>query len=466
VERNGNPEFILSDSHPPSDRADSHENDTEAVARRKGLKVAILGGGISGLSTAHFLERRGLSSDVFEAAPASGGLCASETVDGFVADKAGGHIIYSTDKEVLSFVLGVLGEGGAVENKRETRIFHHGRYVTYPFENGLADLPAEHNFDCLKGYVEAAFARRNGATEPDDFHAWCAWRFGEGISRHFMWPYNEKIWNVDLRRMSTGWVRGRVPDAPIDDVLRSAIGIRTTGYGHQATFWYPRTGGFQTIVDRVRARLETTRVRTSTQCRTLKKTAAGWEVNGERYDRVISTIPLQELAKVLDGMPERIRDAFGKLGYTSLLTVFLALDHDRIPNLSWVYFPHAENGPQNRITFLSNYSPENAPKGKSSVMAEVTYIGQLPGTHESTANDVIAGLERCGILKKQDVRFSRTYDNRYAYILYEHGLEDRLELIRGWLREIGLPVVGRFGNYNYYNSDRCIRGAMDLAATF
>jgi protoporphyrinogen oxidase len=430
------------------------------------VRVAVLGGGISGLSTALFLERRGHRVDVFEASPRTAGLCASETVDGFVADKAGGHIIYSTDKEVLSFVLGVLGEGGAVENKRETRIFHHGTYVTYPFENGLADLPKEHNYECLKGYVEAAFARRNGAKEPADFHGWCAWRFGEGISRHFMWPYNEKIWNIDLRRMSTAWVKGRVPDAPIDDVLRSAIGIRTTGYGHQATFWYPRTGGFQRIVDRIGEALETTVVRLASPCKKLSRNGSGWDVNGERFDRVVSTIPLQELVKVLDGMPAGIRDAFLALGYTSLLTVFLALRHDRVPKLSWVYFPHAENGPQNRITFLSNYSPANAPEGKSSVMAEVTYVGELPGTEESITRDVISGLERCGILKADDVLFSRAYDNRYAYILYEHGLEDRLDQIRGWLKEIGLPVVGRFGNYNYYNSDRCVRAAIDLAAAF
>jgi protoporphyrinogen oxidase len=430
------------------------------------VKVAILGGGITGLTAAYFLERRGLAVEVFEAAPGTGGLCASETIDGFVADKAGGHIIYSTDPEVLAFVLGILGEGGAVENERQTRIFHDGRYVAYPFENGLADLSPEHNFECLKGYVEAAFARRQGAAEPADFHAWCLWRFGEGISRHFMWPYNEKIWNVDLKRMSTGWVRGRVPDAPIDDVLKSSIGIRTTGYGHQARFWYPRTGGFQQIVDRVRAGLETTRLRLGTPCRTLQKRGKGWSVNGEAFDRAISTIPLQELAKVLGDVPPAIKDAFAGLGSTSLLTVFIALKHDRVPKLSWVYYPHAENGPQNRVTFLSNYSPMNAPAGRSSVMAEVTYLGERPGTPEAVTREVVAGLARCGVFEEKDVLFTRTYDNRYAYILYEHGLEARLDAIRGWVGEIGLPVAGRFGNYNYYNSDRCIRAAMDLAASF
>lgn len=430
------------------------------------MKVAILGAGVTGLSLAHFLERRGHAPEVFEASPAWGGLCASETTGGYVADKAGGHIIYSTDREVLSFVLGILGAQGAVESRRETRIFHHGSWVTYPFENGLADLPPDHNFECLKGYVEASYARKTGAAEPANFHDWCAWRFGEGISRHFMWPYNEKIWNVDLHRLGTSWVKGRVPDAPIDDVLRSSIGIKTTGYGHQATFWYPRTGGFQTIVDRIRESLRTTNLRLKTPCRALRRVAGGFEVNGERFERVVSTIPLQELAKVLDEIPAAVREAFGALSWTSLLTVFLALKHDSVPKLSWVYFPHPENGPQNRITYLSNYSPGNAPPGRSSVMAEVTYVGKPAGPPEAVTREVVLGLERCGILKQEDVAFARTYDNRYAYLLYEQGLEERLGAVRGWLDGIGLPVIGRFGNYNYYNSDRCIRAAMDLAAAF
>ncbi len=430
------------------------------------MKVAVLGGGISGVSVAHFLERKGHEVHILEAESRVGGLCASETTDGFVADKSGGHIIYSTDKEVLKFILDVLGPGGSVENERHARIFYRDRYVMYPFENGLGDLPPQDNFDCLKGYVEAAFARRNGAVEPTNFHDWCLWRFGEGISRHFMWPYNERIWNVDLRTMSTDWVRGRVPDAPIDDVLRSSIGIRTTGYGHQAVFWYPRDGGFQTIVDRIRATLTTTKVRLGHLCTSLARTPTGWSVDGEAFDRVVSTLPLRELVKTLRDVPEGIRSAFDGLGYTSLISVFLAIDHARLPKYSWVYFPHPENGPQNRVTFLSNYSPNNAPKGKSSILAEVTYIGKMPGTPQSVTQEVIAGLERCGIISANEVLFSKTYDNHYAYILYEHGLEARLKDVRGWLKDAGLDIVGRFGNYNYFNSDRCVRAAMDLAATF
>ncbi len=428
------------------------------------MRIAILGGGITGVTTALFLAERGHEPTIFEASHRIGGLCGSDVVDGYVVDHAGGHIIYSTDQEVLKFILDVLGPDGAVRNERRTRIFHRGRYVSYPFENGLGDLSPEDNFDCLKGYVEAAFARRNGAEEPADFHGWCLWRFGEGICRQFMHPYNEKIWNVDLRTLGTQWVRGRVPDAPIDDVLKSAVGVKTVGYAHQSTFWYPRTGGFETIVHAIAAKLKAGVVRKSTPVKSVLRNGAAWRVNGEAFDRVVSTLPLTELAKVADEFPAAIRTAIGGSRYTSLQTVFVALKHDRLPNYSWAYFPHPENGPQNRITYLSNYSPENAPPGAGSVMAEVTYLGTTPDPAE-TARETVLGLVRCGVFGKDDVAFTKVYDNKYAYILYEHGLEERIDAVRAYARSLGLDLVGRFGNYNYYNSDRCIRAALDLATT-
>lgn len=426
------------------------------------MKIAVLGGGITGVSAARFLHERGHRPTVFEAAGRLGGLCGSETVDGYVADRAGGHIIYSTDRAVLDFLLGVLGEGGAVRCERKTRIFQRGRYVSYPFENGLGELPPEDNFDCLKGYVEAAFARRNGAVEPDNFHDWCLWRFGDGICRQFMHPYNEKIWNADLRTLGTAWVRGRVPDAPIEDVLRAAVGMKTVGYAHQATFWYPRTGGFETIVHAIARGLPEGCVRLRTPVRRVVKTSAGWTVDGEAFDRVVSTLPFAELAKVWDGLPESVRAAIDGSAYTSLLTVFVALKGATLPDYSWVYFPHPENGPQNRITYLSNYSPENAPPGGSSVMAEVTYLGARPDP-ETTARETVDGLVRCGVFRREDVAFTRVFDNRYAYILYERGIEARIDAVRTYAASVGLDLAGRFGNYNYYNSDRCVRAALDLA---
>ena len=184
------------------------------------------------------------------------------------------------------------------------------------------------------------------------------------------------------------------------------------------------------------------------------------------FDRVVSTIPLPLLVKVLDAVPAEVAVATAGLAHTSLTTVFIALRNATVPDLSWVYFPHPADGPQNRVTFISNYAPNNAPTGCSSIMAEVTHLGAPSKSTEAIAAEVVDGLAGRGVLRHEDVAFTRTFSNRFAYILYESGIESRIETVRRFASEAGIDTVGRFGNYSYFNSDRCIRAAFDLAATY
>src|SRR5688572_12381411 len=141
------------------------------------------------MALARFLIEGGVGAhqiSVFEASPVAGGLCRSKTVQGFTYDVAGGHILYSKDADALRWMQ---EEAGGTElflqRSRNTRIRFGHRWVNYPFENGLGDLPPEANFDCLKGYVEAWHRRRlEKSTAPNDFGSWVRWRFGEGIARH------------------------------------------------------------------------------------------------------------------------------------------------------------------------------------------------------------------------------------------------------------------------------------------
>lgn len=429
------------------------------------MKTAILGGGVTGVTTAAMMARRGLDYTLYEAAPRLGGLCRSEVIDGFTVDVAGGHIIFSKDEEVLGFIMESLQEIGTHESVRKSAIFYRDRFVKYPFENGLADLPKADNFDCLKGYVESYFQRCNGAEEPSNFRDWCLWRFGEGICQHFMFPYNEKIWNVDLTELSSRWVSGRIPDAPIEDVLRSSVGIPTEGYKHQSVFWYPLTGGFESIIRSIAAPLDQDRLHVGTPVNSVKRKGSGWLVNGDSYDKVINTMPLGELVNVVEEIPEEVRLAFGRLRFTSLATVFLAVDAPCETDRSWVYFPHPETGPFNRMTHLSNYSPMNAPEGKSSLMLEVTYHDDLD-TGEEFQQGIVRNLHDLGLVDREKVLWTKAWKNRYAYILYTHDLEENLEIVKGWLASVGVDTVGRFANYDYFNSDQCIRSAMDLVKGF
>ncbi len=202
------------------------------------MKVGILGGGLTGLTIASSLQH---GCGVLEKCEECGGLCRTVSDQGFTFDRGGPHIIFSRNQESLNFIVQALGEN-CVRLRRNNKVFFKGRYVKYPFENGLSDLPKEDNFECLYHYIV------NNSPKPVNFKEWLYFTFGKGITEKYLIPYNEKIWNMKTELMSLEWVEGRVPKPPLEDVIKSAIGIETEGYTHQLSFYYNERGGIQALI--------------------------------------------------------------------------------------------------------------------------------------------------------------------------------------------------------------------------
>jgi len=425
------------------------------------LKIAILGAGVTGLALARLLDEDGFEVHVLEKSPVAGGLCRSSVIDGFICDHAGGHILFSKDARVLSWMKEQVGADQLVERDRNTKIRWHDRWVPYPFENGIGHLTPEARFDCLKGYLQSVQRRDSGEPCPEDFASWIQWKMGPGFAKHFMVPYNEKIWSCDLADMSSAWVAGRVPDAPVDDILKAAVGIDTKGYKHQAHFWFPLRGGFQALTDGILSHVRG-HVRLSTPVQNVQKKGESFRVNDEDFDLVVNTIPLPELAKVLEGIPSDVAEDIDQLQPISLINVLLGFKTDApLDDLSWIYLPFEDQGPANRVTYFSNYSPRNAPKGHGSFMAEVTYRGRLD-VDQAWIDDLARGLERAGLLRRSDLVATHHFRSRYAYIDQDRAFPDRIRRVRDWFDGSGIYTVGRFGRYEYHNSDQCISRAMEV----
>ena len=60
------------------------------------------------------------------------------------------------------------------------------------------------------------------------FHHWTLETFGDGIAKHFMFPYNRKMWLRDLRDITADWVSWAVPKPTFEEVLRGALGQTNT----------------------------------------------------------------------------------------------------------------------------------------------------------------------------------------------------------------------------------------------
>ncbi len=431
------------------------------------MKTAILGAGLTGITIARLLHEKGDEVIVLEREPEYGGLCRSMTKSGFTFDIGGSHIIFSRDTQVLTFMCDVLGRNSK-QNKRNTKIFYKGLFIKYPFENGLHQLPKDELYFCINEFIRTLIAVENGRLPPpSNFREWINYTFGKGIADLYMIPYNEKIWKYPTELMSMHWVDGRIPRPPVEDVIRSAIGIDTEGYTHQSVFIYPLRGGIEAMVREIAKPVEEN-IQTGFHVTSIKNENGKFIISNKKRvisaERLISTIPLQELLPCLDAAPENVNRACSELKYNSIACVFLGIK-GKVPDISWMYIPEKELGLFNRISFPSNYSPHVALPCHSSILIEITYregdeTSQMQDRH--IIDHVIKALEKMKIIIRDDVVYSSVMRQKYAYVIYDLEYQRNIATVKEYCAANGIGLVGRFAEFEYLNMDGCIRNVINF----
>ena len=160
-----------------------------------------------------------------------------------------------------------------------------------------------------------------------------------------------------------------------------------------------------------------------------------------------------------------MKKAVKDLKYNSLITVMLGLSSPRINDLTWLYIPEKETLPH-RVSFPSNYGPFVAPKGKSSVLAEITCtldsdVWRLKD--EVIIDRVINNLHGFKIIDKESICFTKVKRSQYAYVINDLDYEKKIRIIRDYSNKMGITLLGRFSEFEYLNMDACIRHCMDYA---
>src|SRR5579871_1824479 len=423
------------------------------------MTIGILGGGLAGIAIAAHLDQ---PCEILEKDSRGGGHCQTVQEDGFTYDAGGPHIIFSRNQEMVDYMVTLL-DGNVHQARRANKIFYKGRYVKYPFENGLFDLEPQDRFECLYHYI------KNDYPAPKtNFKEWLYHHFGKGLAEKYLIPYNEKIWNVPAEQLGLEWVEGRVPKPPVEDVIKAAVGVETEGYTHQLYYNYPLHGGIESLPRALAKRVHKF-VPDFSVGRVWKERDQWCVTNGRttrRYDRIVSTIPIQELAQMLSGTPADIQASVNALRYNSLVTVAVGLDTARLPDYTAIYVPDPEMR-FHRLSFPAVFSPNNAPAGKSIIEAEIT-TNPGDGTHElsdeAILEDVIGDLESMELIKRSEVCYSRVLRSKYGYVVQDDNYRKHLKRAKEYFEGVGLPLCGRVAEFEYINMDVCIDRARKLAA--
>lgn len=174
------------------------------------------------------------------------------------------------------------------------------------------------------------------------------------------------------------------------------------------------------------------------------------------FPRLLSTLPLPDLVPLIDDAPAEVRRAAGALVFTSLICMGIGVGRANISDKHSIYYPE-KRFLFNRISFPMNMARSTAPKGRSSILAEVTVRkGERPDL-EKAADRIVSDLVAAGILRKGDdidYREVRTYG--HGYVVYDLDHRKNVDTVHAYLKGIGIVPAGRFGDWEYHNMDRSI----------
>jgi UDP-galactopyranose mutase len=413
-------------------------------------RVIVLGAGPAGIGAGIALGDQAI---VLDNCPNLGGLCRSIVLDGAVFDW-GGHSFHTPHAAVRDLVFDSLE---MFEQTRDARCYVQGEMIPYPFQK---------NFDQLRDpsiRSECAFGLQNanmgkGAANLEEY---LGRRFGPGIARHFLLPYNRKLWGQDLKQLAVDWVEERVAGtADAGDQPNPCPGKRNP-LQSDSQVAYPAQGGFGEIMRALAQRLhhlylgqEVVHIDPLSQ----KLATAGGEVF--HWRRIISTLPIPKLLKIINDVPPRIIEAGRLLKALPMAFVLVVIGHSVDTPIQRVYCAGPEI-PAHKIAINHNSSPYLRSLPHHGIVAEVSVSSNRAGG--DLEGPVVRGLQVLGLIRSLDeVRTTRTLSVPDAYPIPTLNREAVVRQLKTWLAHRGIFTVGRLGEWVYINSDEALNRGLHL----
>jgi len=430
--------------------------ETTIDATSDGPRIIIVGAGPTGLAAAYRLRELGYTNfSLLEGRYKVGGLASSErSPNNFIYD-IGGHVLFSHYEYFDKLFDRLMGDEYQ-ELLRESWVWMFDRFLPYPFQNNIKYLPKEVVLECLLGLIEAQkqpLDKSRFANFEELIHG----VFGAGIAKHFMMPYNFKVWAHPPRLMNKEWIGERVSTPPIERVLGNVVLDRAdVSWGPNATFKYPRYGGTGELFERMRPYVED-QLRLCASVAAVdveRKEVVLSDGHRERFDVLLSTMPLDKLVASMEGsVPDCVRSQAARLRHSGSYIVGVGIRQPAPSTKCWMYFPE-DNCPFYRLTYLSNYSPDVVPDPAThySILAEISHSEHKPVDRATIVDETIQGLVNTRMITdadRADIVDAYLIERDYTYPTPSLERDSALSTVQPWLESQGIFSRGRFGAWRY-----------------
>lgn len=427
------------------------------MTERSEFDTVILGAGLTGLSYSYHANKQ---IPIFEKEAAVGGLTRTISDGKYKFDLAP-HLLHFRSDEIRHLVLDELGMK-ANKHGRSARIYFENKLMPYPFELHLKQVSNSVRDDCLAGLdeVNSDIRSQEDKLRSGSFENYTLQAFGSGISKHYLLPYNRKIWDTDPAEMTCEWMRF-LPTADMEKIRESAFAENNENFGYNTEFYYPSEGGMQDMANAFAARLDNV---------SLEYEATGIDLdrrelvfsNGKHvsYNQLISTIPLRQLISICN-KPELASKA-GDLISTRVYIVNVVIKGEVPEGVHWMYFPSPDLD-FFRISLPKNYFDNCAPDGEHIISVEVSSRDPIADVSELESR-IIAQLRSVDVFRIDEVVFCHTDAIACAYCIYDKQRTVLVDEISRELQNYNIVSTGRYGRWEYSAMEDAIVYGKQLAA--
>jgi protoporphyrinogen oxidase len=402
------------------------------------MKIGVLGAGVSGLSISKLLSKNH-DVELLERANVYGGIARTKEVEGVAYHVTGGHCFNSKYPDVLDFVFNeVLAKNKWHNIQRNANIQFYGNDISYPIEYAVKQInefDSDLAIDITKDFLAAE----------DDFkyknlEDWFRKKFGNALSEKYFIPYNTKIWNRPPSEMSPSWVEGKLPIPNKKSFFNGLISNEQDKMPH-SNFYYPNTNDQNTFLDALAVNLN---IIYNYNIEKLSFKNNKWVVNDNKeYDVIISTLPLNIIPSLISEMDEGILVHASKLKYNKVTTM---LWETAGTDKTWTYIPEDHNF-FHRYIHIGNFYSDKKNYSITEVVGEKSY------------DEMVENGKKDPFL----IRPVGYHVSDHAYVVFDENYDSSTKTIKDHLERIGIHTLGRFGEWQYYNMDVCIKSSIDLA---
>jgi len=454
-------------------------------------RIAIIGGGISGLSAAFALER--IRSDgapldyvLYEASSRLGGVLITEHVDGCLIEA--GPDSFLTEKPWATDLCRELGLQdqliGSNDPDRKTYIVVNGKLVEIPdglmFMVPTKILPTV--FSSLFStqtklrMAQEWFHPPHKADDDESVAAMVERHYGAEMVDRLADPLLSGVYGGEASQLSVRAVLPRFAEmeARYGSLGRAMLAARSkmarSTSGPKPLFTSLKDG-MQQMVDALLTRVDPSALRVSAPVQSVQQQDGGWLLSAgyasDQFDAVIVATPARVAAGLVQISSNQLATELRGIDYTSSITINLCYDQavrSMLPPGFGFLVPRSEGRRMLAATFVHSKFPHRAPADRALLRC---FIGGAQNEAILQLSDEqILGIVRDELKQivglSVDPLFARVYRWKSAMAQYGVGHLDRLQRIDNLLTQLpGLALAGN--GYRGIGVPDCIRSGSEAA---